>query len=292
MMKKTVLITGAHSFIAQHIIPLLEPHYTLKLLTRTPEAENEFYWDVSTKQMDESALDDVDYIVHLAGAKLNDGTPLTEERKQLVYESRIGAANFIRRKLLDRQQTITSFISASAIGYYGFQDQTLEIDESGKRGIGFAADLSADWEIAADQFKKDHVAENVAKIRVSLVLGKEGGIFPVYQTIVEHNPTLVTLSNQASVPWNHVEDMAGIFAFAVTHHLDGVYNSVAPHPASQQDIYKAISNELNLNPYQPIEPFEGQHLVAKKIQEAGFQFKFPTIESAVKDILSSSLGNL
>lgn len=274
MMKKTVLITGAHSFIAQHIIPLLEPHYTLKFLTRTPQAENEFYWDVSTKQMDESALDDVDYIVHLAGSKLNDGTPLTEERKQLVYESRIGAANFIREKLLDRQQTITSFISASAIGYYGFQDQTLEIDESGKRGIGFAADLSADWEIAADQFKKDHVAEYVAKIRISLVLGKEGGIFPVYQTIVEHNPTLVTLSNQASVPWNHVEDMARIFAFAVTHHLDGVYNSVAPHPASQQDIYKAISNELNLNPYQSLSHLKANIWLRKKYKKKVFNSNF------------------
>jgi len=285
-MKQTVLITGANSFIAKHLIKILSSKYNINLLTRNPRATNEFAWDVSKKYIDEKAFDGVNYIVHLAGSKLNDGTPLTDERKHLVYESRIGAADLIRETLIKRKQAITSFVSASAIGYYGFQDHSLEIDENGKRGNGFAADLSDDWEKAADQFKLDNVAKHVAKIRVSLVLGKEGGIFPVYQNIVVNNSAIINKTNLSSVPWNHVEDMAGIFAFAVENHLDGVYNSVAPSPISQQDIYKAISNELKLNPHQIIEDFKGQHLVAKKIQEEGFQFKFPTIESAVKNILS------
>ena len=286
-MKKTVLITGANSFIAKHLINKLSINYNIKLLTRSPKAENEYAWDIAKKTLDEKALDNVDYIVHLAGSKLNDGTPLTEVRKQLVYESRIGAADLLREKLIERKQNITSFVSASAIGYYGFQDDELEIDENGKRGIGFGADLSEDWELAADRFKNDQVAKYVAKIRVSIVLGKDGGIFPVYQNIVQNDPTSLSKSKQGSVPWNHVDDMAGIFAFAVENHLDGVFNSVAPNPASQQDIYKAISNELKLSPIQEIHPFSGKHLVANKIQDAGFQFKFPTIETAVKDILSN-----
>lgn len=149
-MKKTVLITGANSFIAQHLIPQLNPHYEIKLLTCQPKAANEFEWNVAKGYIDENTLDDVSYIVHLAGSRLNDGTPLTEERKQLVYESRIGAADLIREKLKARNKKIISFVSVSAIGYYGFQDQTLTIDENGKKGIGFAADLSADWEKAAD----------------------------------------------------------------------------------------------------------------------------------------------
>ena len=285
-MKNTVLITGANSFIAQHIIPLLEKNYHLKFLTRNPTRENEFKWDISNKIIDEKALDNVDYILHLAGSKLNDGTPLTHDRKQLVYESRIGASNFLREKLIERNLKLKSFISASAIGYYGFQDDTLEINENGKKGIGFAADLSDDWEKAADLFKKDGVANNVTKIRVSIVLGKEGGIFPIYESLIKQNPTLAFEGNLQAVPWNHVEDMAGIFAYAVTNDLDGVYNSVAPNPASQLNIYQAISNELGLNETQVITPFHGKHLVANKIQDEGFQFKFPTIESAVKDILS------
>ena len=89
------------------------------------------------------------------------------------------------------------------------------------------------------------------------------------------------------MPWNHVEDMAGIFAFAVQNQLDGVYNSVAPKAASQQDIYKAISNELNLNSPQTIQAFRGQHLVSKSIQEKGFVFKFPEIEGAIHNLLQN-----
>lgn len=285
-MKETVLITGANSFIAQHLIPLLEKDYHIKLLTGNPKAANEYAWDVTNKTIDTTALDDVNYIVHLAGAKLNDGTPLTEQRQKDIYESRIGAADFLRETLKKRNQTLKAFVSASAIGYYGFQDDTLEIDKNGKKGVGFAAELSDDWEKAADRFSTDKVAENVSKIRVSLVLGNESGIFPIYKNILTSNPKVVLQQNNQAVPWNHVEDMAGIFAFAVQHNLNGVYNSVAPQPASQQDIYKAISNTLKLNESLEITPFKGQHLVSNKIQEAGFVFKHPSIQESVHNILS------
>ena len=284
-MKKTVLITGGNSFIAQHLIPILKMNYNVKLLTRTPKFENEYAWDLSNKTMDEAALDDVDAIVHLAGSKLNDGTPLTEERKKLVYDSRIGAADFLREKLIERHQTIDSFVSASAIGYYGFNDETFEIDENGQKGVGFAADLSEDWEKAADRFKDSSVAKHVSKIRVSLVLGKEGGIFPFYRNLVEQNPEIINQNNSSYVPWNHVEDMAGIFAYAVENSLDGVYNSVAPEPASQQQIYNAISNALKTQDIRESSPYSGHHLVSNKIQKAGYVFKFKTIQEAVEDIL-------
>lgn len=286
-MKETVLITGANSFIAQYIIPLLATNYHLKFLTRTPKNSHEYQWDTTARTMDPKALDDVDYIIHLAGAKLNDGTPLTNQRKQLIYESRIGAADFLREELMHRQQKLKAFVSASAIGYYGFQDQVLEIDENGKKGIGFAADLTEDWEKAADQFKTDGITSNVSKIRVSLVLGNESGIFPMYQHIVKTNPKVVDEVNQGAVPWNHVEDMAGIFAFAVVHQLDGVYNSVAPNPASQQSIYQAIWNELHPNDIKQIQPFHGKHLVSNKIQHEGYQFKYPTIQDAIEALYHS-----
>lgn len=84
--------------------------------------------------------------------------------------------------------------------------------------------------------KTDEVAEHVAQIRVSLVFGKEAGIFSMYLNRLKANPHVVYETNNNAVSWNHVEDMAGIFAFAVTHHLNGIYNSVGPVPVSQQAI--------------------------------------------------------
>lgn len=286
-MKQTVLITGGSSFIAQHLIKILNEKYNVKLLTRAPKKENEYQWDLENWTMDEKALDDVDYIVHLSGSKLNDGTPLTNERKKLVYDTRIGAADFLREKLKSRNQKLKAFVSASAIGYYGFTDKALEIDENWERGQGFSADLSEDWEKAADQFKADEVANHVSKIRVSLVLGNDGGIFPVYMNMVKSDPQVAAQPNPGAFPWNHVEDMVGIFAFAVEYNLDGVYNSVAPQAASMQDIFKAIANEV-ANAHYSISTFQGQHLVSHKIVDKGYVFKYPNIEKAVKNIIASS----
>ncbi|WP_435525415.1 hypothetical protein [Chryseobacterium indoltheticum] len=81
-MKQTVLITGGSSFIAKHLIKILDGKYNIKLLTRNPKADNEFKWNLEDWTIDEKALDDVNYIVHLSGSKLNDGSPLTPERKK------------------------------------------------------------------------------------------------------------------------------------------------------------------------------------------------------------------
>lgn len=116
------------------------------------------------------------------------------------------------------------------------------------------------------------------------MLGLNGGVFPIYKSIVENNPKVIYQSNDASVPWNHIDDMAGIFAFAITNNLDGVFNSVAPKPASQQDIFKAISNSLNINNHEEIKPFTGQHLISKKKQNLGYQFKFKNIQQAVNNL--------
>jgi uncharacterized protein (TIGR01777 family) len=288
-MKETVLITGANSFIARHVVTLLKNDYKIKLLTRTPQAAHEYAWNLAERTIDERALDDVNYIIHLAGSKLNDGTPLTPERKQLVRDTRIGAAHFLREKLQEKNQKIKSFVSASAIGYYGYTDLTLEIDENGEQASGFGGELCADWEKAADLFKTNQVAEHVAKIRVSLVLGNDGGIFPIYKHTVLSNPNIALQSNPESYPWNHIDDMAGIFAFAVTNHLDGVYNSVAPVPASLQDIYKILANQTAHMHFE-IQPFTGQHLVSHRIVDAGYQFKFPNITSAITDLLGQSFN--
>ena len=239
-MKETILITGANSLIAQRLIPLLSPYYNIKSLTRKPQNEHEYIWDTQKWTIDPRALDDVNYIIHLSGAKLNDGTPLTPERKKLVRDSRIEAANFLRRQLKNRNQKIASFISASAIGYYGFQDNELHIDENGAKGIGFSAELSADWEAAASLFKKEGIAQRVVQIRVSLVLGNKGGIYPMYEQMAQQSSEEISQIPNSYIPWNHIEDMAGIFAHAVTHQLDGIYNSVAPEPASMKQIIETI----------------------------------------------------
>jgi NAD dependent epimerase/dehydratase family enzyme len=182
---------------------------------------------------------------------------------------------------------VKAFVSASAIGYYGFTDRTLTIDEDGERGFGFSADLCVAWEEAAERFRTEGLAEHVAILRVSLVLGLEGGIFPTYYEQLRAPPLRSLPSTEASFPWNHVADMAGIFAYAVEKQLDGIYNTVAPQPASLLDVWKSLANEMHDAGY-VIEPFSGQHLVSNKLIGAGYQFKFPSVEGAIHDLITKT----
>lgn len=288
-MKDTVLITGATSFIAQHIVKLLNNDYTLKFLTRNPKDANHYAWDIASNTIDEKALDDVQHIIHLAGAKLNDGTPLTEERKQIVRASRIDGATLILNNLKRKNQSIKTFISASALGYYAFDDKTLEITEDGNKGYGFAAQLSDDWEKAADLFQSEAIAERVVKLRVSLVLGNEGGIYKDFKQQLHHHPSKFKIASGTTYfPWVHVEDMAAMFVFAIhNRNMAGVYNTTAPFPTYQETMfnkmYALYSDDMKEFNKSSIE-FNGQYLSSKKIQNVGFTFKYQTIESALLNL--------
>lgn len=291
-MKEIVLITGANGMVAAHTARMLmfNGKYEIRFLTREPRQVNDYKWDIANKSIDEKALEGVDYIIHLAGSKLNDGTPLTEERQKLVWDTRIGASELLLEKLKSKSQKLKAFISASAMGYYSFSDRTLAIDETGNKGSDFSAILSVGWEKAADQFKIQGVAERVVKLRISFVLGKEGGIFPnLRKRVVTHPQQASNINGSSYFPWVHADDMGGMFAFAVENNeLDGVFNTTAPEVTTREAILKLMYylNEQDNTSFNLLDTsYNGQHLTSAKIIKAGYQFKFPDIKSALKDLM-------
>ncbi len=289
-MKDTVLITGASGLIGQQLVQLLKDQYELKFLTRTPQGAQEYGWDPAAGRLDERALEGVQYIVHLAGSKLNDGTPLTPQRQKLVRDTRIGASELLLETLKRKGQKLKAFVSASAMGYYGFTDNTLEIDENGHRGNDFAAILSDDWEKAADQFEIQGVSERVVKLRVSLVLGKEGSLFKSLISGLKANPSAFAGARGNSYfPWVHVLDMAGMFAAGIQDDtMHGVYNTTAPETTSREVIFQQMYH-LYQGDYEAFEKtvttLPLQHLSSKKIVKEGFAFKYPTINAALKNLM-------
>lgn len=153
-MKETVLITGAHGLIARHLFPMLESDYVVKRLSTEPDQEGMYLWDVETGYIDPEALEGIDHIVHLAGAKFYDGGPVTDERKAISRNSRVGAAGLLRQKLQENGQVLKSFISASAAGLYDFSTDQKLIDENGPKADNANADLCEAWENAADEFQR------------------------------------------------------------------------------------------------------------------------------------------
>lgn len=290
-MKKVVLITGSHGLVAPYTAKHLRDEYEVRHLTRNPKADNEYKWDLGERYVDERALDNVSYIVHLSGQKFDHGRNLTEERRKALWDTRIGASEFLLSKLQERKSPLEAFVSATAIGYYAFTDDTLAIDENGERSDSFAGELTVGWEAAADAFKTAGMAERVVKLRVSYVLGKEGSYLNELKELsgaMRNLPAII--ENKTYFPWIHAEDMGGMFAYAVKNNtLEGVFNTPAPQRTSEEAILQLMhyAQTNNRAAFDSVDiGYDGQYLSVEKIVQAGYVFQFPEIKPAILDLMS------
>ena len=125
-----ILITGGTGLVGKKLTEMLEErNHEVLILSRNPKNKNEFKWDVSSKHIDEKALKNIDYIVHLAGAGIADKR-WTMERKKLIIDSRVNTANLLFEKVINLNINLKGFISASGIGYYGTLTNKIIFDEN------------------------------------------------------------------------------------------------------------------------------------------------------------------
>ena len=115
---KKVLITGGTGLVGSNLVlKLKNKGFEVVVLSRNPKQEGEYKWDVSTNYIDDEALLNTDYIIHLAGAGIVDKR-WTVSRKKILIASRVKSANLLFNKIKELNVNLKGFISASGIGYY------------------------------------------------------------------------------------------------------------------------------------------------------------------------------
>src|ERR1043165_3128979 len=133
-----VLITGASGLLGTRLTELLlAKGYSVNTLGRGGQqtAQNSvqhFAWNVLSGTIDKRALEGVTAVIHLAGAGIADQR-WSKKRKLEVIESRVKGARLIFDHLQTTQHTVATFISASAVGYYGDCGNTI-VNEEHKQG--------------------------------------------------------------------------------------------------------------------------------------------------------------
>lgn len=297
-----VLITGATGMIGTELTKLLlqnsiEVHY---LTTAKDGIKNRlnytgFYWNPEKGYIDESSLIGVDAIIHLAGATIS--KRWTNSYKQEIVESRIFTANLLFNTLKKNPNQVKQIVSASAIGIY--KDSLTEIftEDSAQYDDGFLGYVVKKWEESVDKFKL--LDMKVAKIRTGLVLSEKGGALPEMAKPIKMNIGSPFGSGKQWQSWIHLEDIVGIYHFAVANGLDEVYNAVAPNPVTNKELTKAIAKVLHKPLFMPNIPrvfmklilgemhellFLSQNVNSDKIRNAGYKFKYNTIEETLKAI--------
>ncbi len=292
-----VLITGGSGLVGKRLSEILAKQgCEIGWLSRSKRSIDQirvFQWDVHAQTIDQKAIEWADGIIHLAGAGVADKR-WTEARKKEILESRTLSTRLLKTAIEAANNKPTVFVSASAIGFYGFKTSDAWLTESSPAGNEFLAKVTVDWEKEVQEIEK--LGITTSWIRVGIVLSKEGG------ALVEMTkpPVVAPLgSGKQWMPWIHIDDLCLLFAHALNNNLIGALNGVAPNPTLHHVFMKSLSKAAS-KVYLPIGVpafalriavgemagmlTEGTRVSAKHTLSTGYTFQYPMLEDALNEI--------
>jgi uncharacterized protein (TIGR01777 family) len=299
MQKACVLITGGSGFIGSHLLPyLLARDYAVVGLTRQKNKRSNHPDLTWIQHLDELKTDRIDYVINLAGESIGQGR-WTAKRKQQLMKSRVETTQQLYRYLEKRQIFPKRIISGSAVGYYGIDptEQWLETytEQSAPQSI-FMSELCQLWEQAALSFTQ----QKTKIIRLGIVFGKNGGILPRMLFPIKLNLVGRIGHGRQPVVWVHVQDVLNAIEFLMLNETEAqIFNLVSPEKVSQAQFVKTAAQVLKRKPVFFLPAFilrwmlgeqsqlvlNGQYVASIALQEAGFEFKYPTLNSALEELL-------
>jgi uncharacterized protein (TIGR01777 family) len=228
---RTILVSGATGFIGGHLVPqLIRRGDQVIVYTRNPEVAMDRFGPHVRVVTDLDELDSsvrIDAIVNLAGAPIL-SMPWTKARRQLLLASRIDTTRALTTMMGRLSHPVRVFVSASAIGYYGIRGEEL-LDEQARPTDVFQSQLCQEWEAAARAAAR--LGARLVRMRIGLVLGRDGGALPQLARPVRLGLGAILGSGRQWVSWIHIEDLVRLFEFVLdTPRVNGAVNAVAPVP--------------------------------------------------------------
>ncbi|MES2796304.1 MAG: TIGR01777 family oxidoreductase [Bacteroidota bacterium] len=253
MAKANILITGGSGLIGNRLTEILiEKGYKVSFLSRKEnlkDALKKYKWDPSTKYINQKAFENIDHIIHLAGAGIADER-WTDERKKEILNSRVESTRLLFESLHKLNTKVKTIVSASAIGYYGFDVNDKPFEESDKPATDFLAHVTQLWEKEVDKIAS--LGIRIAKLRIGVVLTEKGGALPQMALPIKFFAGSALGSGNQMISWIDLEDLCNLFVFAIENpQMNGAYNAVAPNPVSNKIFTETIAKILN-RPVWPI----------------------------------------
>jgi hypothetical protein len=290
-----ILISGASGMIGTSLLHFLSAAgHEVYTLTRKVPGENEIFWDPIQTKIDRSSLENMDAVIHLAGENIGAGR-WTVDRKKLIRESRSVGTRFLAETLASLNNPPKVFLSSSAIGFYGDRGEEA-LNEQSAAGHGFLPGVCEEWEKATEPAQKAGI--RVVNIRTGIVLSANGGALPKMVLPIRLGAGGIIGGGKQWMSWIALEDLIGIFHYAIHHpELSGPVNATAPGALTNRDFTRVLGKILSRPTLFPLPGFmvkilfgemgqalllEGQRVKPTKLTEAGFEFLYPYLESALQ----------
>jgi uncharacterized protein (TIGR01777 family) len=297
-----ILITGASGFIGRQLTAALarQRHevYRLSRAAVDPADPRGFHWDPAAGSIDETALEGVDAVVHLAGEGIAERR-WSPAVKQRIIDSRVQATRVLLDAISRRQAKPRAFIAASAIGFYGDRGSE-DLDESSPAGQGYLAETCQAWE--AETAKAAELGLRLVQARIGVVLGREGGALGKMLLPFKLGLGGRIGSGRQYMSWIAIHDLVRALLFFIENaETSGVYNLTAPNPVTNAQFTLSLGRALSRPAVLPMPAFAaklafgemaqdlligGQKVLPTRLKAAGFQWESPFIGEGLSKVLA------
>jgi uncharacterized protein (TIGR01777 family) len=292
-----IVVAGASGLIGVPLVAALRKsgHDVEVLVRREPRAAGEFHWDPTAGELDPRVLEGADAVINLSGASIS-RIPWTRSYQRELVSSRIDATKLLAETMAAMTKPPATFLSGSAIGFYGDRPR-VRLDDDAPKGDGFLADLVLAWEQAAALAP---AATRVVMLRTSVVVAKSGGMAPV-RLLTQFFLGSRFGSGRQFWPWISLDDEVRAIIHLLDSSISGPVVLAGPTPATADDVTRAFADVLKRPRWLPAPAWAiklglgeaGQHLLLDDVQlqpvrlaADGFEWTHPTITDAVKAAVS------
>ncbi|MDJ0843259.1 thylakoid membrane protein ThyD [Crocosphaera sp.] len=302
-----IAITGATGFVGTRLVnSLKEEGHQFIIFTRNvnraktiypastfPNVELVAYNPTESGEW-QARISGCDAVVNLAGEPIAERW--SPEHKKAILESRQLGTRKIVEAITKATAKPSVLINPSAIGYYG-TSETKTFDENSTPGDDFLAEVCQAWESEAQEVKKVNV--RLVILRIGIVLGKGGALakmIPPFK-LFAGGPLG---SGRQWFSWIHIDDLVQLIKESLKRSgIVGTFNATAPHPVRMNELCETLGEVMNRPSWLPVPDFalevllgegskvvlEGQQVLPKETLSLGFQYEYPTIKSALMEIV-------
>jgi uncharacterized protein len=298
-----ITIFGASGFIGKELVRfLLEKNYAINIISRNKEKSRKVFNDkvqIYNYNFDSllELINKTDVIINLAGENISSGI-WTKKRKQRILTSRINTGELITALCERAEKKPTLVIQSSAIGFYGFNNESKSTEQT-KKGEGFLAEVCDKWENSTKSIVE--IGINRTIIRTGIVLGNSGGILPKLLLSFRFYIGIILGKGNNYISWIHIEDEIRAIGFIIKNpDKSDIYNLTAPNAATMKEIILSIAEKkkhlfLLSIPGKIINLFLGdmgkemlltnQQVLPSNLLNKGFQFDYVKIDSTISNLL-------
>jgi len=295
-----VAVTGASGLIGGALVPFLRAggHDVLRMVRRTPRAQDEARWDPESGELDASALGSLDAVVHLAGENIAGGR-WTEARKTRLRASRVGPTRLLAEALARLKHKPQVLVSASALGYYGHRGDTW-LTEKDSPADDFLGRLSVEWERATAPAQEAGI--RVVSPRIGIVLSPAGGALAKMLLPFKAGLGGVVGPGTQYMSWIALDDLVGVIQHLLERSdLAGPVNAVSPSPVTNAELTKTLGRVLGRPTLMAVPAFAlrlvlgemadtllaSTRLRPERLLATGYRFRFPELEGALRHALGT-----